>query len=329
MKYAYSCLLLIVTSQLSAQYLSKDNYKKIQKGETNIKEYGKAMIIENEWIDRFRADSFFTRGFVQALKIPNSFYYSFDSLQTISKLYAPDSSFRIFTWQVVRDFEYNRQRGAIQMLTDDGSLKLFPLFDYSDFAKTPNDSLRDNQHWIGAIYYKIILHTINDKKVYTLLGYDDNSARSNKKWIEILTFNTEGKPQFGGKYFQYKVDSIKPLQPAYRFNLEYKKEAKARLNYDEDAQMIVFDHLTSESNETQNKYTLIPDGTYEAFKWINGKWQHITKLDTQVLGNGNAPLEQPLYDENGNVNQKKLNEQSQKNKEKKQIPAKVSKKRFN
>lgn len=327
MKYAFLCLIVLTIFKVSAQKLSKENYKQIQKAEANIKDNGIAMITENEWFDRFRADSFFTRGFVQALKIPNSFYYPFDSLQTISKLYAPDSSFRLFTWQVVRDFEYNRQRGAVQIRTDDGSLNLFPLFDYSDFTKAPNDSLRDSQHWIGAIYYKIILNTFNDKKIYTLLGYDDNSARSNKKWIEILTFNAEGKPQFGGKYFQYKVDSIKPAQPAYRFSLEYKKEAKARLNYDDDAQLIIFDHLASESNEIQNKYTLIPDGTYEAFRWINGKWQHITKLDNLVLGNGNAPLEEPLYDENGNVNQKKLDEQSKKNKEQEKIPAKVNKKK--
>lgn len=327
MKYTFLWLITLVTIQATAQKLSRDNYKQLQKAEGTIKEFGKAMITEDEWFDRFRADSFFTRGFVQALKTPNSFYYPFDSLQTISKLYAPDSSFRIFTWQVVRDFEYNRQRGAIQMHTDDGSLKLIPLFDYSDFTKAPNDSLRDNQHWIGAIYYKILLNTFKEKKIYTLLGYDDNSARSNKKWIEILTFNTDGKPQFGGKYFQYIVDSIKPAQPAYRFSLEYKKEAKARLNYDDDAQLIVFDHLASESNEIQNKYTLIPDGTYEAFRWVNGKWQHIIKLDNLALGNGNAPLEAPLYDENGNVNQKKLDEQSKKNKEQEKVPGKVDKKK--
>lgn len=327
MKYAFLWFITLVTIEATAQKLSRDNYQQLQKAEGTIKEFGKAMITEDEWFDRFRADSFFTRGFVQALKTPNSFYYPFDSLQTISKLYAPDSSFRIFTWQVVRDFEYNRQRGAIQMHTDDGSLKLIPLFDYSDFTKAPNDSLRDNQHWIGAIYYKILLNTFKDKKIYTLLGYDDNSARSNKKWIEILTFNTDGKPQFGGKYFQYIVDSIKPAQPAYRFSLEYKKEAKARLNYDDDAQLIVFDHLTSESNEIQNKYTLIPDGTYEAFRWVNGKWQHIIKLDNLVLGNGNAPLEAPLYDENGNVNQKKLDEQSKKNKEQEKVPGKADKKK--
>ncbi len=323
MKYILFCLLLLTGfCQLSAQKITKENLKQLQQAEAAIKGFGKAMITEEEWFDRFQADSFFTRGLVQALKINNSFYYPFDSLETISKLYAPDTSFRIFTWQVVRDFEYNRQRGAIQMRTADGSLKIFPLFDYSDFAKNPNDSIRDNQHWIGAIYYKVLLNTFNEKKYYTLLGYDDNTARSNKKWIEVLTFNADGKPQFGGRYFQYANDSIKPAQPAFRFNLEYKKDAKARLNYDEETAMIIFDHLISESDETRNKYTLIPDGTYEAFKWIGGRWVHVRKLDNLNLGDGKEPREDLLYDDNGNVNQKKLDEQSKKNKEQEKVPGK-------
>ena len=75
---------------------------------------------DDEFIFRFKADSFFTRGFVNALKVPYSFYYPFDSLETVSKVYAPDSSFRIFTWEVMKDFTYYRQKGAIQMNTSDG-----------------------------------------------------------------------------------------------------------------------------------------------------------------------------------------------------------------
>jgi len=308
-------LLFIGLQQLSAQSpLTKENRRQIQQIEANIKGAGVEMIQDNEWFNRFRADSFFTRGLVQALKVPHSFEYNFDSLQTISKLYAPDSSFRIFSWQVMKDFAYFRQRGAIQMKTEDGSLKLFPLIDVSDFTKAPNDSIRETKRWIGAIYYKVLLNYVGSKKVYTLLGYDDNGARSNKKWIEILTFNQNGLPELGGRYFQYLNDSIKPKQPAFRFNVEYKKDAKVRMNYDAEAEMIVFDHLISETNEVENKYTLIPDGTYEGFKWLNGKWTHIPKIANLALGNGNAPLENPLFDEKGNINQKKIDEQTKKNK---------------
>jgi len=94
--------------------------------EENIRNYADGILNASEMVDRFRSDSLFTRGLVQALKVPYSFSYGFDSLTTISRLYAPDSSFRIFTWQVMKDFSAYRQKGAIQMKTADGSLKLIP-----------------------------------------------------------------------------------------------------------------------------------------------------------------------------------------------------------
>ena len=208
---------------------------------------------------------------VTALKKPNSFYYPFDSVR-ISKLYAPDSSFRIFTWQVTKDLTFYRQRGAIQMKTSDGSLKLFPLFDVSDFTKAPNDSVRETTKWIGAIYYQIILKTYNNKKYYTMLGRDDNNERTNKKWIDILTFDEAGKPQFGRNCFIYPNDGVKPPQPCYRFCLEFRKNAGVTLKYDEKLDEILMDHLISENNDLETKSTLIPYGDYEGFRWQNGKW---------------------------------------------------------
>ena len=185
------------------------------------------------------------------------------------------------------------------MKTKDGSLKLFPLFDVSDYATTPTDSVRTNRNWIGAIYYKIILKEYKGKKYYTLFGYDDNDFSSTRKWLEILTFNQKGEPVFGGNYFDYKNDELKPPQPVARFLLEYEKDARARLVYDPDMDMIVFDHLISESNEPQKKFTLIPDGDYEGFKWQNGKWEHIDKIFNQALKDGEAPRPKPLFDDKG------------------------------
>ena len=116
------------------------------------------------------------------------------------------------------------QKGAIQMRTNDGSLKLFPLFDVSMFTGNPLDSVRNRNNWIGAIYYRIILKEHNGKKYYTLLGFDDYSVSSNKKWMEVLSFNNNGEPVFGGPYITFKEDSVKkPVQN--RFHIEYKKEA--------------------------------------------------------------------------------------------------------
>lgn len=279
---------------------NKNDLQTLQAIEDTLTPYSKQMIFAADASGRFYADSAFIRNFVKALRVPYSFNYPFDSLKTVSKLYAPDSSFRIFTWQIEMDESYFRQYGAIQMNTKDGSLKFFPLYDGSDYSAIPTDSVRSTRNWIGALYYQIVMKEFNGKKYYTLIGLDDNDFVTTRKWIEVLTFNDKGEPVFGGQYFDYPPDATKPQQPAYRFCLEFKKDAKARMNYDPDLDMIIFDHLTSETNEQDKKYTFIPDGDYEAFKWKNGKWTHVEEaFDIHNPNNNKVPMPSPILDENG------------------------------
>jgi len=305
-------IILLFSSQLvHAQNIPAESLTRLKEIEAIIKPLADSMINADEWLDRFMADSAFTKGFVQALKTPYSFNYKFDSIQNISKVYAPDSSFRIFTWQMMKDYTYYRQRGAIQMKTENGSLKLFPLFDYSDFAKNPIDSVRDARHWIGAIYYKVILKTYNNTNYYTLLGSDANNERSNKKWIEVLHFDSLGNPVFGGRFFQYPEDINKPKQPAFRYCVEYKKDGGVRVNYDPQYDIIIFDRLVGENGETNNKAELVPSGDYEGFKWSDGRWAYIPDPFAGTISNRTQNnLPEPLLDENGNRNQKKLMEKS-------------------
>lgn len=265
-----------------------------------LKQPSRLMVFDTIPGRRFAADSIFIRLFVKALKEKNSFDYPFDSINTISKIYPPDSSFRIFTWELQRDEGYYRQQGAIQMKTADGSLKLYPLLDQSDFAINPTDSARSAKNWIGAIYYGIVAKEYKSKKYYMLFGFDDNDFASSRKWVDVLTFNPDGSPLFGANIFDYKNDSLKAPQPAYRFLLEYKKDARAKLVYDPELQMIVFDHLTSETGNQQNKYSLIPDGSYEGFTWKNGKWVHVDDIFANMPQDGKTPTPQPVYDANGN-----------------------------
>jgi len=289
---------LIVISLSAKAQISAENIKVLKAQDDSLKYYSREMIFDTFAENRFHYDSVFIRALVKSLKTSYSFEYPFDSLTTISRLYSPDSTFKIFTWQIQRDESYYHQEGAIQMKTKDGSLKLFPLFDASDYAVNPTDSVRTNKNWIGAIYYNVIMKEYKVKKYYTLFGYDDNDMSSTRKWLEVLTFDANGNPVFGGNYFDYKDDELKAPQPVDRFLFEYEKDARARLVYDSDLNMIVFDHLISENSEPQKKYTLIPDGDYEAFKWENGKWVHIDKLFNQQLKDGEAPRPQPLFNEN-------------------------------
>ena len=274
------------------QTISKADLHLLQKKEDSLQIYSVKLLQGINDIDRFKADSIFTRVLVRALKTTNSFYYPFDSVESVSKLYAPDSSFRIYTWQMVVNDNMVRQHGAIQMKTADGSLKLFPLIDKSDIMQNESDSIGDNRGWVGAVYYKIVEKEKDGQNIYTLLGYDENNIRSTKKVIEILQFVYD-QPVFGDPIFSFEKDSVSRA-PVSRYIMEFKKDAGARLTYDDDMDMIIFEHLISETNEPKKKWTLIGDGDYEGFKWSKGKWVHVDKVFTEVTPDGHAPVPKPV-----------------------------------
>lgn len=323
-----SCFFLLFVSSGQAQKISAADQKKLQLKEDSLQLFARYMITDSLTADRMVSDSIFTRTLVRALQIKNSFYYPFDSVQGISHIYSPDSTFRIFTWNMQYDDTYCRQKGAIQMRTPDGKLKLLPLRDVSEFTDKPQDSARNRSNWIGAIYYNIIMTEYNGRNYYTLFGIDFNTALSTKKWVEVMYFNDRKEPVFGGGFFSYAKDTVRK-KSRDRFTLEFKKDARVLVNYLPDLDMILVDHLISETDEPENPWTFIPDGDNEAFKWEGGKWLHIDKafdfkqdmrgVDPYL---GNPPMEDPLLDKKGNVNTKKLEQQSEKNKQKGKPPVK-------
>lgn len=289
-----------------AQNISSADRKALHKKEDSLKIFALEIIQGRNTEDRFSADSQFTKMFVRALKIKGSIHYPFDSLITISRLSPKDSSFKIFTWQLVINDNLVRQHGAIQIKTADGSLKLFPLIDKTTLINNPEDTIANNFGWVGALYYKMIEKKAFGNNYYTLLGYDENTLSSNKKIIEILTFKN-GEPVFGGSNFSFQDNSLHKKSMA-RYIMEYKKNASPRLTYDAERDMIIYEHLISETGEPNKKYTYIPDGDYEGLKWVDGKWMHINKVFTQKTAEGQEPVPLPIRDAKGAIDDSKLSQ---------------------
>ncbi len=306
---------LLFSIDVSSQVISATDKKKLKIKEDSLQQIAKFMITDTLEAGRLLAYKDFVPTFIRALQIKNSFYYPFDSVLGISKLYAPDSSFRIFTWYVEIDDYRGWQRGFIQMKTTDGSLKGHRLFDDPEWTKDAYFNTRSATEWIGAVYYNIIKTQYQGKNYYTLFGIDHEGLRSQKKWIDVLSFDNNGKPVFGGG-FSFKEDSIaKPTQS--RFSIEYKKGVRTFVNYEPELKLILFDHLISETEEPEFPWTFIPDGDYEGFKWQNGMWVHIDKVFNYKLEDGQAPVGDPLLDYKGNRNEEKLKQKSDANKGKK------------
>lgn len=297
---------LVFYSNVEAQQNSFSNasLKELKKKEDSLKVLSKEIVYGKSLSLRKDADSLFTKMFVRALLVPFSYNYPFDSLN-ISKLESPDKNFKIFTWQLAISENLVLQKGAIQMKTADGKLKLFPLIDKSDVIQNAADTITDNLNWYGAIYYRIISKKDGPDTIYTLLGLDVNSLSSNKKVIELLSFKY-GKPVFGEQRFQLKLpDENLNKANAARYFMEYNKEAQTKLNYDPQMDMILFEHLVPADKRSNKRSNYVPDGDYQGMKWVNGKWVFVDKV-FEVVPQKTAPVPVPLRDEKGRIDNSKI-----------------------
>jgi hypothetical protein len=228
----------------------------------------------------------FVKTLVGALKTPNSFAFTFDSLKNISVIKSPDQAFRILSWYVQLENGTYRYYGAIQMNTKSGPLKLYPLIDQTENLNDPN-IITNNQKWFGARYYEIVPVTSGNRlPYYVLLGWKGNTQTTTKKVIEILSFDkdnlTFGAPVFDGK----------ELKGKNRVIFEYAKSNAMTLKTDLKAGIIVFDHLASFDPEIKDKFEYYgSDGTFDGFKIIGGK----LKLQEDLTLNNDPNTSDELY----------------------------------
>jgi len=236
-----------------------------------------AFLVVNDSIEseRFGACRQLITRLVQTLKTPNSFQYPFDRLKSISILTPPDSSFRIFTWQLyVNDSTY-RYYGAIQRNSKD--LQLFPLIDRSDSLdyKPLRETLTPDR-WYGALYYTIRQFDTKQGRKYLLIGYDAFEFFEKRKLIEVLYFDENGQPKFGAPVFQ--KENTPRGGPEYRQIYQYAAESSVRCNWDELYQMVLVDHLIPIPSPYGRGFMGVPDGSYEGFKLEKGQWKFIEKV---------------------------------------------------
>jgi acyl carrier protein len=222
--------------------------------------------------NRLNADSIFTRALVQTLKSPYSFKYNFDSLTAIKHIISPDGRFKFFSWQVDLGDGTYRQRGAMQLPTNEGQLKLLPFFDNSDFVQNNTLGVYDRKKWIGAIYYDIIPIQFNGTSIYTLLGFDENNTSVSKKMIEVLRFEND-EPILGGDFFKFTSDPTYPIGTVDRFIFSFKKGSNAIIRYEKLQNRIIISELASTDNDLKKQETLVPSGNFKYFVWINNKWE--------------------------------------------------------
>lgn len=234
----------------------------------------------------------FARQLVKALKVPNSWSYTFPKVaERIQVLPSPDGAFRIFNWDIAPTEDTRRYYGAIQLPSE--RLKLYGLVDYSTLiGKGAEDSILTGGKWFGCLYYRIHPENIDGRKVYTLFGLNAAGRLSNRKVLEPMELTEDG-PVFGAPIFNVR-SLLRPNERVNRFILEYKKDVQVGLNWDNERGNIYFDNLVSQVNDPARKYTYVPSGQIDGFKWNGESWSYMQDIVSIVpRKDGEAPINEP------------------------------------
>lgn len=248
---------------------------------------------------KVQINQLFSECMMEALKIPSTDEYPFESLKTIVKLTSPDKMFRLFQWNLPTRDGKNYYYGFIKMLGKNQPV-VYPLIDHSGSLPDADTLTLDNMHWFGALYYKIIQEqTQSGKTVYTLLGWAGRNARITQKVIEILSFDDLNKPLFGLKLFPGYLGGAM-TRIIFRFaasttmSLKYENQeipvekrwnSKKRV-FDrtvQEKQLIVFDRMVPQDSQLEGQYEfyIAAGDIFDGFVFTHGSWTFIEGLDAK------------------------------------------------
>ncbi len=211
------------------------------------------------------------------LLMPSGWEARFDTIRSISAIKAPDETFWLFTWNVPQEDGTYLFFGRIRMKNQGKEAgKLIVLNDASSQLTKVGTKVLRPEEWYGALYYKIIKTRYKKTSYYTLLGWDGNTAFSNKKLIDVLSFGSDLSPRFGAPIF----DDGKRVR--HRVFFEHAEKASMSLRYQEKTGLIIFDHLAPSQPSLEGQYEFYsPDFTTDAFRFEKGKWVFIANHEAR------------------------------------------------
>ncbi len=249
---------------------------------------------------RFQACKQLIKGLVEALKVPNSYNFDFSGLEGVVVKTSPDNKFRIFSWELNVTADQYRHYGAIQL--NSSELKLIPLLDRGDqYRENPENKIVGADNWLGYVVYNLVKGgTYDGKPYYFLFGYDRYGTWRRQKIMDVLTFDEQGKAQFGLPIFvSYSGEGLL-LQDRARIILNYGAEASVALRYEEAIGTIVYENLILMPGGSGEGPVYMPDGSYHALELKeDGRWHEEEKLYNHTYDD--APRPTPKQAEKVNI----------------------------
>lgn len=204
--------------------------------------------------------------FSNALQNPGSFDYKWNELDRIGKLESEDGVIKVFSWLYMNNRNDYRYRAYIQLNHGRDKTEVFRLQPSMEPDRYSEEFDQTAENWHGKIYYDLVTNTQKRKTFYTLVGADFKDSNSSLKTIEVIVIQ-RGKPVFRDDQF-LEGGTVKD-----RIVLEFSSDVAASVRYNDDLDMIVFDHLSPLHPIYTGNYQFYgPDGSYDAFRFLDGIW---------------------------------------------------------
>tara|TARA_Y100001968_G_C19349904_1_gene714073 strand:- start:202 stop:1086 length:885 start_codon:yes stop_codon:yes gene_type:complete len=270
-----SFIFIFFSTFISAQNISQ---KVIQEYEDTLRILANKIIYGKTFEIRKNSNIGFISEIKEVIKFKESYHYPFDSLETISKLSPEDKSFRLFNWILPEKNGKNRYFAIILLpsSSEDNYNQIIELkYQESNLFNFEHQNY-NHENWYGALYYKIISPKKKNNKHYTLLGWDGNHQESIVKIIDVIEID-DNKINFGKDIFLKKKEISK------RIAIEYNRNINVSVNFDSEKNRIILDHLVplKKNQEGFNQF-YVPDGSYDCFSYINGKWVFKEDIDVKI-----------------------------------------------
>ncbi len=266
-------LFFILTSALISSTLSAQDADSVYQALLpQLKEFGeksRVLPLENE--RNAAADSFIT-ALEEITKHPEAMNFTFEGVSNLSVLTSPDEKLRMLTFMVPQSGLVYKHYGFMLYADDDEYKHLF-LENRSSGSKSDLFTILTPGEWYGGLYYDIIEKEKDDQTIYFLLGYRQVNPNVQQKFIDAVTV-TEGLVRFGAKAFQVgKFNDIENEQPPYRLAMSYSTKFGATLQWNEDYDGIVMDHVSPPDASQRGFYMVYgPDFSYDALVWKDEAW---------------------------------------------------------
>lgn len=210
----------------------------------------------------------------QYLKTDSFTNTELDSIQFMGIVKSEDEQIKIYTWMLTSQLGLSSFFGYVQKFSNNQVDTVYYLNDQKTEELNHFFQQYSNDNWFGSLYYSIHKSEKSGQVFYTLLGYDPKDIHSNRKVIDVLSFDKDSNIYFGLPIFK-RGNNL-----AYRVIFEFTERASMMLRYDQKYDMIIFDHLSPISPEySGNPRFYGPDFSYDALKFEESFWVYKNDVD--------------------------------------------------